>query len=194
MCGRWDSFGAGWRPAGFITTRFGPQVGITHLSPPLPALCRGLTGWVAYAYAQTRLQDQTNNLSFVSDFDQRHTLNAYGSYRFTETFDLSGQWRYGSGMPIPGFLRREGATIFLGSERNLLRVPAYSRVDVRANKAFLFKKWKLTLAGEILNLLNHKNEYHVESSLARFRATGRYLIGLRESFRLLPAAGVVIEF
>jgi outer membrane receptor for ferrienterochelin and colicin len=154
----------------------------------------GLTGWVSYAYSKTLLRDEQSGLSFPSDFDQRHTLNTYGSYRFTETFNLSGAWRYGSGTPWTGFLQRQGSSISLGSERNRLRVPDYSRVDLRANKAFLFKKWKFTLSGEVLNLLYHKNEFNIESNLVRFRATGRFITGLRESFRILPSAGVAIEF
>jgi outer membrane receptor for ferrienterochelin and colicin len=154
----------------------------------------GLTGWVSYAYSKTLLTDRENNLSFVSDFDQRHTLNTFASYRFTDTFNLSGQWRYGSGVPWIGFLREEGSLIFLGSERNRLRVPDYSRVDVRASKAFLFKKWKLTLSGEVLNVLHHKNEYNVQSNLIRFRSNRTFSTGLRESFRILPSIGVAIEF
>lgn len=153
-----------------------------------------LAGWVSYAYSRSLLRDQESGLSFVSDFDQRHTLNMFGSYRFTETFNLSGQWRYGSGTPWTGFLRNEGSSIVLASERNLLRVPDYSRVDLRASKAFLFNRWKLTLSGEVLNVLYHQNEYNVESDLIRFRATGRFITGLRESFRILPSAGVAIEF
>ena len=154
----------------------------------------GLTGWISYAYSKTLLRDKQDGLSFPSDFDQRHTLNIYGSYRFTETFNLSGAWRYGSGTPWVGFLQREGASFALGSERNRIRVPDYSRVDLRANKAFLFKKWKLTLSGEVLNVLYHQNEFNIESNLVRFRATGRFINGLRESFRILPSVGVAIEF
>jgi outer membrane receptor protein involved in Fe transport len=154
----------------------------------------GLTGWFSYAYSKTLLTDRENNLSFVSDDDQRHTLNTYASYRFTETFNLSGQWRYGSGVPWIGFLREENEVIFLGSERNQLRVPDYSRVDVRASKAFLFKKWKLTLSGEVLNVLYHKNEFNIQSNLIRFRSNRTFTTGLRESFRILPSVGVAIEF
>ena len=154
----------------------------------------GLTGWVSYAYSKTLLRDRQDNLSFPSDFDQRHILNMFGSYRFTETFNLSGQWRYGSGTPWIGFLRQQGSNISLGSERNQVRVPDYSRVDLRANKAFLFKRWKLTVSGEVLNAFYHKNEFNVESSLVRFRASGIFITGLRESYRILPSVGVAIEF
>ncbi len=154
----------------------------------------GLTGWISYAYSKTLLRDKRDGLSFPSDFDQRHTLNTYGSYRFTETFNISGAWRYGSGVPWVGFLQSEGGIISLGSERNRIRVPDYSRVDLRANKAFLFKKWKLTVSGEVLNVLYHKNEFNVQSNFVRFRAAGRFINGLRESFRILPSVGVAIEF
>jgi hypothetical protein len=118
----------------------------------------------------------------------------YVNYRFANNLSLSGQWRYGSGMPRVGFFRKEGSEILLGSERNLVRVPAYSRVDLRAGKAFVLKSWKLTLSGEVLNLLYHRNEFNIQSDLIRFQVTGRFISGLRESFRILPSVGVAIEF
>jgi outer membrane receptor protein involved in Fe transport len=71
-----------------------------------------LTGWVSYAYSRTSLTDSQTGLTFVSDTDQRHTVNVYGSYRFTETWNLSSAWRYGSGEPLPGFYRQVGADVF----------------------------------------------------------------------------------
>ena len=152
-----------------------------------------LSGWVSYSYAQTRLQDEQNGLSFVSDFDQRHTVNTYGSYRFTETFNISGQWRYGSGYPIPGFFRSQGADLFLASGRNLARLPAYSRVDLRANKAFLFEKWKLTLSVELLNVTNHKNLRNPLIDGLNLM-TGRVSYRFGETMPALPAVGISIEF
>ena len=152
-----------------------------------------LSGWVSYAYAQTRLQDERSGLNFVSDFDQKHTVNTYGSYRFTETFNVSGQWRYGSGTPLPGFFLVEGADLFLASARNLLRLPAYSRVDVRGNKAFLFERWKLTLSVELLNVTNHKNlRAPLLDSLNL--TTGRVSYRFGDVMPVLPALGISIEF
>jgi len=151
-----------------------------------------LTGWISYSYSKTRLRDEQSHLSFISDFDQRHGVNAYASYRFTETFNLSGQWRYGSGLPIPGFLQRIGPDLFLASERNLVRVPAYNRIDVRANKAFLFKKWKLTLSGEVLNVLNRENLRY--AGFDGYGSRGRVFGNLDKLLPILPSAGVAIEF
>ena len=152
-----------------------------------------LSGWISYAYSRTRLQHDSSNLRFVSDFDQRHTMNGYGSYRFTETFNVSGQWRYGSGFPIPGFFRAQGDELFLAPDRNLVRQSAYRRLDLRANKAFLFKKWKLTLSGELLNVLNHKN-LRLPVIDGFDPTTGRVFHHFGDPLPVLPAIGVAIEF
>jgi outer membrane cobalamin receptor len=152
-----------------------------------------LSGWISYSYAQTGLRDEQSGLKFVSDFDQRHTVNLYESYRFTETFNVSGQWRYGSGLPIPGFFSSSGADLVLASARNLVRLPAYSRVDMRANKAFFFEKWKLTLSIELLNVTNHRNlRYPVIDGLNMI--TGRISYRFGDTMKVLPAVGISIEF
>ena len=152
----------------------------------------GLTGWASYSYSKTRLRDDLSNLSFVSDLDQRHTFNLYTAYRVTETFNLNGLWRYGSGFPIPGFFRLNGPTLFLASERNLVRLPDYQRLDVRASKAFLFKKWKLTLTGEVLNVLNRDNFRY--GGFDQFRENGAVIGSLDKQLPRLPSVGVVLEF
>jgi hypothetical protein len=155
-----------------------------------------LTGWVSYAYSRTNLTDSVTGLSFVSDSDQRHTLNVYGGYRFAETWNLSGEWRYGSGQVIPGFYRQvgnqPGIGYFISNERNGTRVPVYSRVDVRLNKAFLFKKWKLTLNGEVINVTNHNNLRY--AGFDGYGANGRVFGQLDRVLPILPSAGVVVEF
>jgi outer membrane cobalamin receptor len=151
-----------------------------------------LSGWISYAYSRTELTDARDGLTFPSDADQRHTVNVYGNYRFTDTWNLSSEWRYGSGQPVPGFFGQDSAGYFLISQRNQTRLPLYSRVDVRLSKAFLFKKWKLTLTGEVLNLLNHNNVRYAGFDFYSFngRVSGR----LDRVFPIMPSAGVVIEF
>ena len=151
-----------------------------------------LAGWVSYAYSRTLLKDVRDGLSFVSDADQRHTVNAYGNYRITDTWNLSSEWRYGSGPPIPGFYRQDAAGYFLSSQRNLTRLPYYNRIDVRVSKAFLFKKWKLTLTGEVLNALNRHNVRYAGFDF--YSLNGRVFGQLDRVLPILPSAGVVIEF
>jgi TonB dependent receptor/CarboxypepD_reg-like domain/TonB-dependent Receptor Plug Domain len=151
-----------------------------------------LSGWVTYSYATSLFKDSQTGLSFPSDVDQHHTLSAYGSYRFTHTFNVSSQWRYGSGFPLPGFFRAQGADLFLSSERNLVRQPLYSRVDLRANKAFLFERWKLNLSAELLNITNHKN-FRLPV-IDGIDATGRVFRRFGDAMPILPGLGVAIEF
>ncbi len=151
-----------------------------------------LAGWISYAYSRSELSDVGTGLSFVSDTDQRHTVNVYGSYRFTETWNLSGAWRYGSGQPIPGFFRQVGPGYFLSSNRNRARLPYYSRADLRLSKAFLFKKWKLTVTGEVINAMNRNNVRY--AGFDGFGFDGRVFGQLDRVLPILPSAGVVLEF
>lgn len=151
-----------------------------------------LGGWISYAYSRTRLTDARDGLIFVSDADQRHTVNAYGNYRLTDTWNISSEWRYGSGQPIPGFFRQAGSVYFLSNQRNTTRLPYYNRIDVRVSKAFLFKKAKLTLTGEVLNLLNRSNVRY--AGFDGYGANGRVFGQLDRVLPILPSAGVVIEF
>ena len=66
---------------------------IAVLGPSFPTLIVviGLSGWVTYSFAKTIFRESPSGLSFAGDFDQRHTVSAYGSYRFTGTFNVSGK-------------------------------------------------------------------------------------------------------
>lgn len=155
-----------------------------------------LTGWISYAYSHSDLTDSQTGLTFPSDVDQRHTVNVYGSYRFNETWNLSSEWRYGSGQPVPGFYRQAGNVVgtnyFLSSLRNTTRLPSYNRLDIRVNKAFLFEKWKLTLSGEVINVTNSNNRRY--AGFDGYGFDGRVFGQLDRVLPFLPSAGVVVEF
>ena len=151
-----------------------------------------LAGWISYGYSRTKLADGQDKINFVSDSDQRHTLNVYGNYRFTDTWNFSSEWRYGSGQPVPGFFGRDSQGYFLVNQRNQIRLPYYSRVDVRLSKAFLFKKAKLTLTAEVLNLLNRNNARYAGFLFYFF--DGRVQGQLQRVLPILPSAGIVLDF
>ena len=151
-----------------------------------------LAGWISYAYTRTELTDARDALVFPSDTDQRHTVNAYANYRFNDTWNLSTELRYGSGQPIPGFFGQDAQGYFLTHDRNQTRVPFYNRVDVRLSKAFLFKRWKMTLTGEVLNVFNRNNVRYAGFDF--FTGNGRVIGQLDRVLPILPSAGVVVEF
>ena len=152
----------------------------------------GLAGWVSYSYGINRYRDTTTGESFDGDYDQRHTFNAYGLYRFTDRFSLSGKLRMGSNTPAVGYWREQNGAFFVGSTRNIVRVPLYSRLDVRANRTFNWEKRRLTLFVEVLNALGHDNVRFERPGInpRTFQAFGMF----SSMIPLVPSAGILIEF
>jgi outer membrane cobalamin receptor len=152
----------------------------------------GLSGWLAYGYGRARRTQSASGLRFDADFDQRHTLTGYGSVRVSQTLNLSAKFRYGSGFPIPGYFRRAGGGFALADERNGVRAGVYSRLDLRANKTWIFRSWKLTVFGELLNALGHTNRRY--SGFDLDRRSGRVSLESDTLFPRLPSLGVTADF
>lgn len=152
----------------------------------------GLTGWVSYAYGTAKLLDGITQLWFLSDYDQRHTVNAYGSYRIRPTVNVSARWTYGSGFPVPGFLRIDQGNYYLGPSRNAVRMDAYQRADTRINKAFVYDKWKLTFYAEVINVTNRTNR-RFDTFNGYNGKTGQADIRFDRMIPVLPSAGIVLE-
>jgi len=152
----------------------------------------GVSGWVSYSYGINRYRDTTTGESFDGDYDQRHTFNAYGLYRFTDRFSLSGKLRMGSNTPAVGYWTERDGAFFVGSERNTVRVPLYSRLDVRASRTFNWEKKRLTLFVEVLNALGHDNVRFEQPGINRrtLQAFGMF----SSMIPLVPSAGILIEF
>jgi hypothetical protein len=156
----------------------------------------GFTGWISYAYGHNEVHDGTLGLSYPSDYDQRHTFNAYISRRLGPTVNVSARFTYGSGMPLPGFYTAQvgaGTAYFLTTNRNGLRAPDYQRTDVRLNKSYVHKKSKITLFAEIINVTNHHNS-DFDSPGPYDSTTGRTFPKFFSMFPILPSAGIVYEF
>jgi hypothetical protein len=153
----------------------------------------GLSGWIAYNLAASRYRDRLTGEEFYGDYDQRHTLNAYGVYRFSDRMSFSSRFRAGSNFPAPGYFeRREVNRHFLGIERNKVRVPLYTRLDVRANRTFTWQTKRLTLFVEALNLYGRDN---VRVASPGINGNTYEVFGLFDSmFPRIPSAGLLLEF
>lgn len=159
-----------------------------------------LAGWVGYTYenVRNRFDGPTPALVFESDrplpLDQRHTVNAFASYRLRPTLSLSGKWMYGSGYPIPGWLQKVGSGVFLETPQqpNYVAMPDYARLDVRMDKVFAVKGRKLTFSAELINATNHHNMrflgYEYEPMSQRFRLL------LDRALPIAPTFGFIFEF
>jgi hypothetical protein len=153
----------------------------------------GFNGWISYSYGRAIVTDDVLGLKFPSDYDQRHTLNFYASRRIRPTVNVSGRFTYGSGMPFPAFYAVDSKGYLLSVDRNALRAPAYQRTDLRLNKAYVKRKVKTTLFGEIVNITNHKNR-DFDSPGPYDPTTGRTIPNFYSMFPILPSVGMLLEF
>jgi hypothetical protein len=160
----------------------------------------GLSGWIAYNLMFTDYRNTVTGETYSGDYDQRHTLNTYGVYRFSDRMSFSVRFRAGSNFPVPGYYESRPLTVsgqtvdryFLSSERNNVRVPVYTRLDLRANRTFTWHNTRITLFAEALNIYDRDN---VRAASPGINGNTHQVLGLFDSmFPLIPSAGLQLEF
>jgi len=145
-----------------------------------------LSGWIGYTLAYARQSSYfpglgTNPVAYWLPYystlaDQRNTVNLFANYRLTPTLNLGGKFLFGSGYPVPG------------GEDNPMRLGDYQRLDVRAEKDWAFRRWKLAAYGELLNATNHYNPRYFYTNYN----SGSVVTG--QGLPITPTAGVAFEF
>jgi hypothetical protein len=152
----------------------------------------GLSGWVSYSLGFNRYRDHTTGESFWGDLDQRHTVNAYANYRASDRLSFSGRFRAGSNFPVTGYWTARDGGYFVGDARNALRVPVYSRLDVRMNRTFTWQQKRLTLFLEALNAYDRAN---VRFAVPRVdRQTFQAMNLFEKMLPVVPSVGILLEF
>jgi outer membrane cobalamin receptor len=149
-------------------------------------LAPGLSGWGSYTWSHTTRTDRVTGERFDADFDQRHTANLYAYYAISSRASVSAKLLLGSNFPMPGYWQERGPLLFVGEQRNAVRLPGYARLDVRANRVFNYTKRRLTLFVEVMNVLDRSN-VRWNSPGVTLR-TGQAFDYLQELFPLLPSA------
>jgi hypothetical protein len=167
-----------------------------------------LSGWLGYTLTYARERNfvfadpslpASNNLigadtPYYSTLeDQRHSFNAFGTYRLTPTINFSGKVLYGSGYPVPSGNYEQVGNSYNEVGFNTVRLPAYARLDLRCDKSWAFEHWKLTLYGEVLNLTNHDNRIYVYNTGVN-PITLQSTIQTERELPVTPTAGLVFEF
>jgi hypothetical protein len=125
--------------------------------------------------------------------DQRNSLNAFAMYRLRPTLNLSGKFLYGSGFPVPS-----GTYAMVGNTYQLLGLNTvglgtYARLDLRFDKDWAFKHSKLTLYGELLNVMNHDNRRYYTAGAIN-PTTGQSEVNTLQGLPITPTAGLVLQF
>ena len=151
----------------------------------------GLTGWIGYTWAHTKHRDTVSGETFDADQDQRHTLNIFALQRLSYRMTLGAKLRVGSNFPLVGYFEQQDDLLFLSSERNRVRLPVYSRLDLRVNRTFTFSRQRLTVFVELMNALGRENIGQSDGSIR----PNREAVGYGETLiPFVPSAGFLIEF
>ncbi len=152
----------------------------------------GVSGWIWYAYGHTRMKDSRTGESYVADYDQTHMVNAYAGYRSSSRLGLSARFRYGSNFPVQGYFDEVDGGYYASADKNRKRLPAYARLDLRAERSFTYRRSRLTVFVETLNTLNRRNVAQGDFGINFANLVVSDL--LEDGFPFLPSAGVLIEF
>jgi hypothetical protein len=94
-----------------------------------------LTGWVGYTLSKVEKQIDgiNNNEYFNARQDRTHDISIVAMYDISKKWNISGTWVYNTGSAVTfpsGKYNAAGQTVFLYTERNGYRMPAYHRMLV----------------------------------------------------------------
>jgi hypothetical protein len=96
-----------------------------------------LTGWLGYTLSRVekKFNEINNGNYFPARQDRTHDISVVGMYELNKRWSFSGAWVYNTGNAVTfpsGKYQSNGQTVFLYTERNGYRMPAYHRLDLSA--------------------------------------------------------------
>lgn len=158
-------------------------------------LSRYLFGWVSYSLLRSERRDCDTCSFRIFDFDQTHVLIAAVHAYLPYKFELGFRFRYMTGFPYSpargGFFDSD-ADLYQpqfpsASERNLERIEDFHQLDIRLDRTFTFKTWRLKLYIDVSNVYNHPQP---EQTVYSFDYSQRaFITGLP----ILPSFGLRAE-
>ncbi|MBM4361405.1 MAG: TonB family protein [Deltaproteobacteria bacterium] len=151
-------------------------------------------GWAAYTLSRSVRQNSPRSPEYLFQFDQTHNLTVLGSYRLGRGWEIGARFRIISGplntpvLSAPSlaalYAADAGAYTPLQGRPFSERLPLFHQLDVRIDKAWQFRDWKLST---YLDVYNSYNNAAVEGVDYNFNYTRQaYQTGLP----ILPSLGV----
>ncbi len=171
-----------------------------------------LSGWLGYTLSKTVNQfDEVNQgHSFNANYDRRHDISFFNTYRFNDGIDLSFNWVFGTGYPVtlptqkyysPNLPTQTENSNNSGHDliegRNNFRMPAVHRLDLGLN--FISqKKWGTRIwSFGVTNAYSRQNPFFLYFAEKYDSQTNAYVKVLKQYsvFPIpLPYVRVTIKF
>lgn len=149
------------------------------------ALSKNFYGTVSFSYSDVKYKAY-DGIERRSDWDNRYVLNINGGYKVGKTWEFSAKFRLGGGRPYTPIDPTDGSINYDLYNTEIL--PVYHRLDVRAEKKFIFKAWTLTTYIDIQNIYNRQqvNKYEWDSFKREIKTD--------KNLGILPTIGISAEF
>ena len=191
----WDNVVAGQTSTDAVYTNagIGRIYGMEVSASIQPLASRKYFAYLSYTLLRSERRDHADQPWRSYDYDQTHMLNAVFSYFLPHGWEVGAAVRYFTGNPYaPVASRVWNATQssyqpIIGAI-NSLRNPSYNRIDLRVQKTWQMRAWKLCFFVDIQNLLNHKNQ---EAVFYSYDFTLRAPV---HGLPIIPALGLRAEF
>ena len=119
-------------------------------------------GLLTATFSHSERQDRPDEPEELFAYDQPVVLNALWSQKLPRNWRLGGRFRYGSGNPYTPVVNRiydmSQRTFFpVYGERSSERLPPFTSLDIRVDKTYTYKKWKLETYLDLQNVTFAQN-------------------------------------
>ena len=161
-----------------------------------------LTGWLSYGYNRTR--EKVDGQWFDRQWDQRHSLNLGLDYQFSDACHTNVAANFHSGWRYTPVIVNQAAAIgdinnpYLSfGERYSARYPHFLSVDMRIGCEYHWKKNRLRLFFEVVNLFDRKNLVSETGHYLQYSRANPLplLIGDDDTYiPRIPSIGILWEF
>lgn len=178
-------------PEVFANTQSGRSYGLEVLARK--QLTGSLFGWVAYTIGRSERREAPGEPLRITNFDQTHILTLVAVWKLPKNWQIGGRFRLVSGNPYTPESRgpldaQTGTYLSIPGAINSRRMPTFHQLDIRIDKAWVFRKVKLSLYLDVQNVYNRQNPEFV--NYAYDFSTFQYIPGLP----IIPSIGTKLEF
>ena len=155
-------------------------------------------GWISYTLSRTerRFEGINDGKWYPAKQDRTHDISVVAVCDLSRRWTLSGTWVYNTGNAVTfpkGAYMIGNNVIFLYTDRNGNRMPAYHRLDIGATKQFAKKgHYESSLNFSIYNAYMHDNAYMI--TFRQNESTKQIETVQTTLFRIVPSVTYNFKF
>jgi hypothetical protein len=119
-------------------------------------------GWISYTFSRAERRSSDDEDYHLFRLDQPHILTVIASYRLPWRLEVSGRFRYSSGTAYTPVLNAyqdldDHAWRAVYGEEDSVRNDPFHALDLRIQKDWIFRLWKMQLYLDVQNVYNREN-------------------------------------